>query len=113
MGKRAFQVLTIVRLRAPETPVPDTDEDERIQAEHIAYLTGLKEQGILLLNGPVRRVDDSRFLGMSIYSVGVDEARAFALADPGVKAGWFEIEADKWLLPCIPTMMGDRVDLEL
>lgn len=108
-----FQVVTIVRLRAPLAPVPDTDEDAQIQAAHIAYLINLREKGIILLNGPVRRKDDPRFLGMSIYSVGIDEAREYALADPGTKAGWFEIEADTWLLPSVPVTMGDRVDLEI
>lgn len=113
MVKRQFQVLTIVRLRAPLTPVPDTDGDDQIQAAHIAYLTDLRDKGIILLNGPVRRKDDPRFLGMSIYSVGIEEARAYALDDPGTKAGWFEIEADTWLLPSIPTVLGDKVDLEM
>jgi len=110
---RQFQVLTIVRLHAPISPVPDTPEDEKIQEAHIAYLTGLRDKGIILLNGPVRRQDDSRFLGMSIYSVGIDEARQYAMDDPGTKAGWFEIEADTWLLPSTPITLGDRVDLEL
>lgn len=108
-----FQVLTIVRLKAPLEPVPDTPEDDAIQAAHIAYLTDLRDKGIVLLNGPVRRADDPRFLGMTIYSVGIDEARQYAMNDPGSKAGWFEIEADTWWLPSVPIMMGDRVDLEI
>lgn len=73
-----FQLLTIVRLVSPEQAAPDTPDDDRIQADHIAYLTGLREQGKILLNGPVRRLDDARFRGMSIYSVGHEEARALA-----------------------------------
>ena len=38
-----FQRLTIVQLRTPATPAPDTPDDARIQAAHVAYLTGLRD----------------------------------------------------------------------
>jgi hypothetical protein len=50
---------------------------------------------------------------MSIYTVDTDEARTYALEDPAVKAGGFEVVVDGWWLPSIPVTMGDRVDLEI
>ena len=64
------------------------------------------------VNGPVRRADDPRFRGMTIYSVPVDEARRLALADPAVQAGWFEPHVDGWLIPAQPVTLGTRVDVE-
>jgi uncharacterized protein YciI len=109
---RRFQQLSIVRLRAPETPVPDDPDDDRIQQEHLAYLHGLQDQGLILVNGPVRRADDPRFRGMSIYAVPVDEARRLALDDPAVRAGWFEPHVDGWLIPAEPVALGTRVEVE-
>ena len=109
-----FQTLSIVRLRTAENAPPPSPQDEEIQAAHIEYLTGLREKGIILLNGPIRpKIDDPDFRGMSIYSVNPEEARKYALEDPAVKAGWFKPHVDGWLLPSIPTTLGDRVDLEL
>lgn len=96
-----------------EQPAAKADRDEVTLQEHLAYLGGLRDRGIILLNGPIRQVDDPKFRGLSIYSAGAEEARRLAKEDPGVKAGWFEIEVNEWLLPSIPTMMGDRVDVGL
>ena len=38
-----FQVLTVVRLMTPDPRPPDGPDDDRIQAEHLAYLRGLGE----------------------------------------------------------------------
>lgn len=108
-----FQTITIVRLRTGDVPAPDSPKDDEIQAAHIAYLNGLIEQGVILANGPVRRKDDDRFRGMSLYAVGPDEARAFANEDPAVQAGWFEPHVDVWLLPSRPVTLGNRVDVEM
>jgi uncharacterized protein YciI len=112
MGKQ-FQVLTIVRLLVPDKPAPDTPEDDKIQAAHLAYLGSLMERGIIIVNGPVRKHDDPKFLGMSIYRVGLEEAKRLAMDDPGAKAGWFEPHADTWLVPSNPVTLGDQMDLEV
>lgn len=56
-----FQRVSIVRLCSPAAVPPDSPDDERIQAEHIAYLTGLREKGIIALNGAVRFKDSPGF----------------------------------------------------
>jgi uncharacterized protein len=101
-----FQRLSIVRLCSPDALPPDSPDDERIQAEHIAYLAALRDKGIVALNGPVRCQDAPRFRGMTIYTVDVEQTRAHAPADPAVKAGWFEVIVDSWRLPSIPVTVG-------
>jgi uncharacterized protein YciI len=108
-----FQRLSIVRLCSPKVASPDSPDDERIQSEHVAYLSGLRDKGIIALNGPVRFKDSPEFRGMSIYTVDVDRARALALEDPAVKAGWFDVVVDGWWLPSVPVTLGDRVDIEV
>lgn len=108
-----FQRLSIVRLCTPDPRPPDTPDDDRIQAEHRAYLSGLREEGLILLNGPVRCADTEGFRGMTLYSVEVDEARRLASADPAVRAGWFDVVVDAWLIPARPVTVGDRVDVEI
>ena len=113
MAVMKFQSLSIVRLRSPLEPVPDSPDDDAIQQAHMAFLMDLRNRGITFLSGPVKRVDDDRFRGMCIYSVGPDEARKYAMEDPAVKAGWFVLEIDGWIVPAIPTVIGDRVDFEM
>ncbi len=108
-----FQTLTLVRLVSHPDPPPDGPDDEAIQAAHVAYLRGLVEAGTILVNGPVRRIDDARLRGMSLYTLGPDEARRLANDDPAVRAGWFAIVVDEWMFPSVPRTIGDRVDLEV
>ena len=68
-----FQVLTVVRLMTPDPRSPDGPDDDRIQAEHIAYLRGLGEQGKVAVNGPIRAVDSPTWRGLTVYRVGVRE----------------------------------------
>jgi uncharacterized protein YciI len=108
-----FQRLSVVRLCTPDPPAPDTPDDDRIQADHIAYLNGLREQGLVALNGPVRYRDSPELRGMTVYTVDVDEARALAMLDPAVQAGWFEVVVDAWWIPTHPVTLGDRIDVEI
>lgn len=66
-----------------------------IQNKHIAYLTNLWEQGIILLNGPFD--EDAVLRGMSIYATDTEEkAREFAENDPAVQSGRLKIEIHPW-----------------
>jgi uncharacterized protein YciI len=114
MRDMEFQRLTLVQLRTPEPRPPGSPDDDRIQAEHLAYLAGLRDRGVLALNGPVRGPDSAgRLRGLSVYLVDIDEARALAEADPAVRAGWFDVVVDSWWIPSVPVTVGDRVDFEL
>jgi uncharacterized protein YciI len=108
-----FQVLTVVRLMTPDPRPPDGRDDDRIQAEHIAYLRGLAEQGKVAVNGPIRALDTPAWRGLTIYLVGPEEARELAAADPAVRSGWFDVVVDPWWIPALDVTLGNRVDLEL
>ena len=108
-----FQKLTLVRLVSPAVPPPDTPDDHAIQAAHIRYLSSLVEAGTILANGPVKRMDDPTLRGISLYTITLVEARRLANEDPGVKAGWFDIVVDEWMIPARPRMIGDRIDFEM
>jgi hypothetical protein len=51
--------------------------------------------GKLVLNGPT--LTDHDILGVSIYAVDLEEARALAEADPKVMAGYLTVEAIAWM----------------
>jgi uncharacterized protein len=78
-------------------PRRDQDEAEvdRLQREHLRHLFTLRNEGKLLLNGPV--VDDSDLIGIGIFS-GQDlgEVRALAEADPSVRAGRMRVDVRPW-----------------
>ena len=50
--------------------------------------------GKLVLNGPI--LADHDILGVSVYAVEPDQARALAEADQKVQAGYLTVEAIPW-----------------
>ena len=108
-----FQRLSVVRLCTPAEPPPDGPDDDAIQAAHLSYLGSLWERGIIAINGPIRSVDTDGWRGLTIYTVDVDEARELAMQDPAVRAGWFEVVIDRWLVKSVAQTVGTKVDLEL
>ncbi len=93
------QHYTIVLLRKGPAPRDDEAFNERLQLEHLQHLTKLQILGKLVLNGPV--LTEHEIVGVSIYGVGLEEARALAEADPKVKAGYLTVEALPWM--AVPT----------
>jgi hypothetical protein len=84
----------LVILRRPDCPpaLPQ-DEVDALQQAHLAYLMELGARGILALNGPLRDQPDPTMRGLSFYRTEtVEEARAFADADPMVQAGWLTFD---------------------
>lgn len=78
---------------------PNRDMDEaranELQMAHLQYLFGLIEDGVILINGPLRGNDTIR--GISIYkSDDVGEVVRIASEDPAVKAGRLIVEAYPW-----------------
>ena len=94
-----FDRLTITLLVLRED-APDQSEEEAaaLQDAHLAHLAGLHEAGHLVAAGPLRD-PDSHYRGLSILTVGVEEARALAEADPAVKAGKFRVIVLPWMVP--------------
>ena len=84
----------LVILRTPDTPHGLSDpERAEVHQAHLAYLMGLREKGVLALNGPLRDQPDPTMRGLSFYRTATaDEARACAEADPAVRAGVFTFD---------------------
>jgi uncharacterized protein len=86
---------TMVFLKVGPTRSQSEQEATDLQTAHLKYLFGLKQKGILVINGPV--LDHETIRGVSIYnSANKDEVVALASADPAVKAGRLVVEAWSW-----------------
>jgi uncharacterized protein YciI len=87
--------LLVLRDDAPQlTP----DEEDALQDAHLAHLASLHEAGKLLAAGPLRD-PQSFYRGLSVFAVGVEEARELADADPAVQAGKFRHILLPWMVP--------------
>ncbi len=107
-----FDVRTVVFLIRPDDP-PQLDKAtvQDLQGRHLAFGADLAARGITAANGPMRSQTDERLRGMSVYTVGVEEALAIASQDPMVRAGWLRLEAARWCVAAgkitFPTYDGD------
>jgi uncharacterized protein len=82
---------TLVLLWAGPHRDQDEAEADRLQQEHLRHLFTLRNEGKLLLNGPV--LDDGDLVGIAIYAGQDHEAvRALAETDPSVEAGRLRVE---------------------
>ncbi|MEU8005221.1 YciI family protein [Catellatospora sp. NPDC049111] len=91
----------LVMLRRPANP-PEYDDAEsaRIQAEHLAYLSGLRASGHVVTNGPVIEPADESLRGLVFFRTGsLDEARRLAEQDPAVRAGRLVADVMTWWCP--------------
>lgn len=61
----AFDVFTLVILRRP-ADAPDLPESEldRLQSLHLAHRAELRDQGLIVANGPFLEQSDESFRGM-------------------------------------------------
>ncbi len=91
---------TLVLLRWPDQlPEFTAEELDALQAEHVAYQRSLRKRGILAVAGPFDGQPDVRWRGLSIYRVGLDEAREFLDQDPSVRRRRLTYDAWTWLVP--------------
>jgi uncharacterized protein len=86
-----------VLLRWPPglTPLPD-EEEEALQAQHLAYMADLAARGKLVGAGPFEDQEDETLRGLCFYATGVDEARELAQQDPKVRAERLAVEVMTW-----------------
>jgi uncharacterized protein len=93
-----FDTYQFILLRWPENrPNVSDEEADRLQALHLGHLEAMREQGYLLVAGPLSDQADERLRGISIYQVeSLDRARELAERDPAVLAGRLEIDAMTW-----------------
>ena len=68
-----------------------------LQKKHLAHLTKMAEEDKLVLGGPL--LDDGTIRGLLVYKASsIEEARAWAEADPAVKAGRLKVEMHPWMV---------------
>lgn len=103
MDLEAFE---LVLLRRPQDAPPYADDVlERIQQEHLAYHTMLREGGQVVTNGPVSDQPDLSLRGLTFYRTGsLARSRQLAEADPAVRAGRLTVEIMTWY--CQPGTMS-------
>jgi uncharacterized protein len=93
----AFDVYTLVVLRRPaELPDLSDDELDDLQERHLAYRAGLREQGLLVVNGPFDEQSDPSYRGMSIFACDLAEAARVSDHDPSVIAGRLAYDVMEW-----------------
>lgn len=93
-----FDRLSIVLLVLGEDPPDLTEEAEAaLQDAHMAYIADL-HQAHLVAAGPLRD-PGAYYRGLCIMTVGVEEARTLAEADPAVRAGKFRAIVLPWMVP--------------
>jgi len=95
--KMTMQKYFIVFLKSGENRSQSQEEAMKLQEQHLAYLGGLYEEGIINLNGPSGGEGDIR--GFSVYNVAtIEQAKEYAENDPMVKAGRLKVEVHPWWL---------------
>ncbi len=98
---RDLERFQLVLLRRPED-APDYDEAtlDRLMAEHLAFLDGLREHGLTATHGPVLDQPDPSLRGLVLYRVPtIEEALEIGGRDPLVIAGRLELEGMTFLCP--------------
>lgn len=92
-----MQQYFIVFLKSGPNRSQSKEEAAELQKQHLAYLGGLYEKGIIQLNGPTNGEDEIR--GFSVYATATkEEALQLANEDPMVKAGRLVVEVRAWWL---------------
>ena len=93
----AFDVLTVVVLRRPDDApeLPDDDLDA-LQARHLSYRADLRQQGLIVVNGPFDEQSDPAYRGMSIFACDPAEAARLSDGDPSVAAGRLTYDVMHW-----------------
>jgi uncharacterized protein YciI len=75
-----------------------TPETDSLQVNHLAHITRTAESGKLVIAGPVGGSETIR--GILVYKTeSIEEARAFAEADPAVQAGRLAVQLFAWHVP--------------
>jgi uncharacterized protein len=95
----------LVILRRPAQPSSYDDETMgQLQAEHLAYLDRLRDDGMVVVNGPLVDQPDESMRGLTFFCTGsLEETRRLAEQDPLFVAGRLEVEVMRWW--CRPGLM--------
>lgn len=84
-------------MRGPNWSPAETKEREELQTQHLGHMAKMHKEGRLLIAGPL--LDDGTIRGLVVYkAASIEEARAFAEADPAIKAGRLRVELHPWMV---------------
>ena len=84
-------------MRGPKWSPEGTPERLELHKQHLAHMAKMHKEGRLLIAGPL--LDEGTIRGLVVYkAASIEEARAFAEADPAVQAGRLKIEMHPWML---------------
>jgi uncharacterized protein len=93
----AFDVYTMVLLRRPgDAPEMPERELDALQSRHLAYRAKLRDDGVIVANGPFDEQSDPSLRGLSIFSCDLDEARRLSDLDPSVQPGRLTYDVFEW-----------------
>jgi uncharacterized protein YciI len=93
-----FDSYTLVLLRRGPRALEFSDAElERLQAQHLAHLDAMSEQGVLLVAGPFDDQQDESFRGLALYRTDLEETRRLSEQDSSVQAGRMAVEVMTWL----------------
>lgn len=74
--------------------------EQKLVAEHMAYLGRLMEAGQVTQAGPVIGTDQGPapdgLIGLIVYAVGADKAGELARSDPAVRGGMIALDIRPW-----------------
>ena len=74
--------------------------EQKLIAEHVAYLRALARDGEVIQAGPFLGLDGSPgpdgLIGLVLYAVSADAARELAERDPAITAGLVRCEVRPW-----------------
>jgi uncharacterized protein YciI len=82
--------------RGPRAAEFSDDELDVLQAQHLAHLDAMREQGHLLVAGPFSDQSDDALRGFCLYRTDVEETRRLAESDPSVQAGRMAVDVMGW-----------------
>lgn len=82
--------------RGPRAAEFSDDELEVLQAQHLAHLEAMTEQGHLVLAGPFSDQPDETLRGFCLYRTDVEETRRLTGLDPSVRAGRMAVDVMVW-----------------
>ncbi len=82
--------------RGPRALEFTEQELQRLQAQHLAHLDAMSDQGALVLAGPFSDQPDEAVRGFCLYRSGLEETRRLAESDPSVRAGRMAVDVMTW-----------------
>ena len=82
--------------RGPRAAEFSDDELEVLQAQHLAHLEAMTEQGHLAIAGPFSDQPDETLRGFCLYRTDLEVTRRLAESDPSVRAGRMAVDVMGW-----------------